>query len=918
MRKSAILIIALALPALAQTDYHKTTVTRWAGPGEPTTYAEYIAAHPVQPLSWTEIDRRVGFTDETGPVLVVVEETIYAPLQTELDRYMDDLIDADWEPILVTMSGGTAEDLRGILQSYWTSDGILGATLVGDLPVAWFELYEDFDNDGIPDNPFQVEFPCDLYYMDLDGSWYDGDADGMLDTHMFAWEPDIFIGQLIASTLGNEIDLISNYFDKNHAFRTGQLYLPGVGLAYIDDDWSGSAPTWGGALALATGLSEIVGEIDSTTAADYVERLDDGYYATLLCAHSSPALHQFTEQQGTVHNNVFNWQIQNADVHSFFYNCFNCSGCRYVDPGYIGGWYAFGDTYGQSSLGSTKTGSMLYFEDFYGAIADGECVGEAFRIWYELHGQEPGSVMWSQSWFYGMTHIGDATLFMKIGVAIEEVEFVDDGTQGSSGDGDGNPDAGETVAINLTMLNQDQQNYDGIYVKLSHYNSLIDWLVDSVYIGSITSGSTAQADGFLIEISEDTPDDTDFLITAETRDNGIGLWGDSFNLNVRAAHLALIGFEMTERHGNGDLYADPGEMFDVTLQAVNQGGDDFRGSSFTLESLLPDYVATALLVSGFASLAPGETGFSEPANGFLIAPDCPLDVSVPIEVSLDMLPDRYFLFQIGDELNYLDEVPDESTIMIDYAGDIGYNNQWHVSDGNSLSAPYSYKQGGTGGAPYWPLCDAILESPLIKLGDAAELRFWHWMEAEVGFDGGYLEINAGDGWERITPVGGYPGNSVSNGSYPGGPCYNGDFDWQEAIFDISAYAPFARLRFRFGSDGGVHEEGWYIDDISLTGDIISAVEADAEIHPSSFSLQPCFPNPFNPVTAISYQLSAFSFVNLTVYDLSGRKVAELVNGWREAGSHEVTFDAEDMASGIYLFRLEAGEFSSCRKMVLVK
>ncbi len=88
--------------------------------------------------------------------------------------------------------------------------------------------------------------------------------------------------------------------------------------------------------------------------------------------------------------------------------------------------------------------------------------------------------------------------------------------------------------------------------------------------------------------------------------------------------------------------------------------------------------------------------------------------------------------------------------------------------------------------------------------------------------------------------------------------------------------------------------------------------------PSQFVLNNAYPNPFNPSTAISYQLSANSFVNLSVYDISGRLVAELVNGWRNAGVHEVTFDASGLASGMYFYRIEAGDYSSVRKMVLVK
>jgi hypothetical protein len=89
-------------------------------------------------------------------------------------------------------------------------------------------------------------------------------------------------------------------------------------------------------------------------------------------------------------------------------------------------------------------------------------------------------------------------------------------------------------------------------------------------------------------------------------------------------------------------------------------------------------------------------------------------------------------------------------------------------------------------------------------------------------------------------------------------------------------------------------------------------------HPSSFLLHPCSPNPFNPTTALSYQLSANSLVSLRVYDTAGRLVAELVNGWRDAGDHEITFDASGLPSGIYLARLSADGFTQTQKLVLMK
>jgi hypothetical protein len=107
----------------------------------------------------------------------------------------------------------------------------------------------------------------------------------------------------------------------------------------------------------------------------------------------------------------------------------------------------------------------------------------------------------------------------------------------------------------------------------------------------------------------------------------------------------------------------------------------------------------------------------------------------------------------------------------------------------------------------------------------------------------------------------------------------------------------------------------------LLGDIRLGME-DPEISPtvlpSAYSLKSVRPNPFNPTTVISYQLPAISRVNLKVYDAAGRMVATLVDGWRAAGAHEVTFDGQGLASGMYFVKMMAGDYVSVQKMVLLK
>ena len=88
--------------------------------------------------------------------------------------------------------------------------------------------------------------------------------------------------------------------------------------------------------------------------------------------------------------------------------------------------------------------------------------------------------------------------------------------------------------------------------------------------------------------------------------------------------------------------------------------------------------------------------------------------------------------------------------------------------------------------------------------------------------------------------------------------------------------------------------------------------------PTEFSLHPPYPNPFNPSTAISYQLQAASFVKLAVYDIKGREVVILVDGWRQAGVYEAAFNASSLSSGMYFARLQAGDFRQTRKLLLIK
>ncbi len=114
----------------------------------------------------------------------------------------------------------------------------------------------------------------------------------------------------------------------------------------------------------------------------------------------------------------------------------------------------------------------------------------------------------------------------------------------------------------------------------------------------------------------------------------------------------------------------------------------------------------------------------------------------------------------------------------------------------------------------------------------------------------------------------------------------------------------------FGTDGGP------IGDLRWAGNAVSVEEN--EILPTSFNLEQNYPNPFNPTTNISFTIPQAGYAKLVIYDVLGREVAVLIDGQLNAGNHNFVFNATDLSTGIYLYKLTTNEKSLVRKMMLIK
>ncbi|RJP75572.1 MAG: T9SS C-terminal target domain-containing protein, partial [Candidatus Zixiibacteriota bacterium] len=128
------------------------------------------------------------------------------------------------------------------------------------------------------------------------------------------------------------------------------------------------------------------------------------------------------------------------------------------------------------------------------------------------------------------------------------------------------------------------------------------------------------------------------------------------------------------------------------------------------------------------------------------------------------------------------------------------------------------------------------------------------------------------------------------------------------VWDSSSF-----LFTKTATDGG---EAW-VQDNANGGEPFPGEGSQIPLLPSGLTLK-ASPNPFNPRTALGFTLAAPGHVLLKVYDTAGREVGTLVDGWREAGLHEATFDASGLPSGVYLARMEAGGSTQTQKLLLLK
>lgn len=252
----------------------------YAPPGElPGTYAEYLEQHPLTSARFESV--KVADTRADGQIALLVDENLYTQSSDAIDSYIDDLESEGFAVTLSTINGGLPTEIK-----QWVTDrfnaGCQGFVFIGDITAAWAEVSES-------------QFPCDLFYMDLDGSWVDADSDGIYESHTAGsgdMAPEVYIGRMYAHSLtyATEAKMVTEYLAKAHAYRQYEFDQPWDALEYVEEDWFDMA------VNLDLVYADSLERYDYgyyTRATDYLDQLDNGQHFVTVCAHSYSGGHHF-------------------------------------------------------------------------------------------------------------------------------------------------------------------------------------------------------------------------------------------------------------------------------------------------------------------------------------------------------------------------------------------------------------------------------------------------------------------------------------------------------------------------------------------------------------------------------------------------------------------------------------------------
>lgn len=452
---------------------------------------------------------------------------------------------------------------------------------------------------------------------------------------------------------------------------------------------------------------------------------------------------------------------------------------------------------------------------------------------------------------------------------------------------DGRPDllVGDNAIGNFVLPNGEKGTVGGmVHLLDGNDGSLIRnfWMQDAASPDSYGSN--------MVELGDVNGDDIpDFAISAPRRDTGAE--NDHFEGRVDI---------VSGKDGSLlKILTSPNEEISVFFGMALSGGGDYNGDG------IPDVIATS-----FEELYPeAEESYRNTGRVFVLSGEPEYDPDSDSD-STDVAMKTIFAENFD-----VTEFPDDRWTLYSE----NESATWHLGNPDvSFSSIDDQNLNSMMVEPATEQFESLYSSPISIQDSAAVVSFWLYQETPDNYSFEKATLAVGLGNQGTTDY--FWDNYINGEGLTAG--------WQEITLKLNEFdfiesytGDDIQLAFLYsGSDGGmiaIDSIRVMVPDSSGSDDVDTSLDEQLD-GANTYSLSQNYPNPFNPSTTITFELPKISKVKIEVFDMLGRKVSTLLNTRKKAGMHSVTFDASSLSSGMYIYRIQAGDFTKTRKLTLIK
>lgn len=493
--------------------------------------------------------------------------------------------------------------------------------------------------------------------------------------------------------------------------------------------------------------------------------------------------------------------------------------------------------------------------------------------------------------------------------------YVDDST---GGNGDGLAGPNETMFVDITVRNYGTTEADGVTATISTSDAWVTVLNGAGAYGDIPGGAEAGAvAAYTLSVADGCPDGHVALLDIALEAVGYReIWTGVIPLTVAAPVLRVASYSADDAlGGDGDGLPEPGETVVLMVEVVNDGLAEAPSPDLHLWTLAPEitvteaaaYPTTVLPSASLEAVFEIEVSSACPVPCF---PELYVEMTTAGVTRLDTL-----IIAVGTTGFAHDFESGASGWTHDGTSDL-----WHLGSHRVHSGAASWYCGQDGVWGYINDMACRLDSPEFTLGMSTELRFWCWYDVTIyGADGIYVVlVTNGEPSDTLDFIG--SGGALETLGSIGN-------DWLEYTYPLAGTpGDTCMARFVFVSDDSGIAEGFFIDDVSVgttIGSTGTGIPSDDEPITTTMELYQNCPNPFSSSTTIRFALETPGHTTLKIYGVQGRLIRMLSDEHRDPGGHVVVWDGkdefgEDVAAGVYLYRLSHGESEQTRKMILIR